>query len=580
MTKKIQESKQKIKSFRKFILPITLFFTLVILVILTFEVIFMNKFLPRVYIGDSHLGFLDQTQAQRLLQAKFDQRIKNLIWGIDLSTASAKLKTNEAMKAAFAKGHEGPWYQRLVEQFQTLVFKSNFEPEVEFQIDKQIDKIAQKVFQAPKDATLSINDLDSTSSAKIQITPAKNGQELDKETLKRSFKHYLIFGNLPTGSPPLKIKEPKITDQKANLAKTYLQEVSENPIKLNFEKNTWTLDAKTLIALLDYGDEKLINKKMITAYLKDLAQDIDQEVVEAQFNFNPTTNRVTAFKPAQEGRMLDTKKAADLIIMALSNQRAKIITLPVDIQKPKIQTAEVNNLGIKELLGQGISRFAGSIPNRIYNLSLAASRINGVLIPPGDIFSFNDKVGDISAASGYKQAYVIKEGRTVLDDGGGVCQDSTTLFRAVLNAGLPVVARTAHAYRVGYYEQGFPPGLDATVFAPSVDFKFKNDTPAHILIQAYTAGTTLYVDLYGTSDGRVAKLTTPVVTNQIKPPDPIYQDDPELPKGTTKQVDWAAWGADVSFKRTVIRGGQTLISEVWNSKFKPWQAIYLVGTKE
>ncbi|MBI4040150.1 VanW family protein, partial [Candidatus Daviesbacteria bacterium] len=137
---------------------------------------------------------------------------------------------------------------------------------------------------------------------------------------------------------------------------------------------------------------------------------------------------------------------------------------------------------------------------------------------------------------------------------------------------------TAHAYRVGYYEQGFPPGLDATVFAPSVDFKFKNDTPASILIQSYTVGLTLYVDLYGTSDGRVAKISTPIVTNQTPPPPPLNQDDPTLPKGTTKQVDWSAWGANVIFTRTVIRDGQTLINETYRSNYRPWQAIFLVGT--
>jgi len=93
-------------------------------------------------------------------------------------------------------------------------------------------------------------------------------------------------------------------------------------------------------------------------------------------------------------------------------------------------------------------------------------------------------------------------------------------------------------------------------------------------------GNTLYFDLYGTSDGRIVNLTKPIVTNQTPPPPELRQDDPTLPKGQVKQVDWAAWGANVSFKRTVTRNGQTLIDETWRSNFKPWQAVYLVGTKE
>jgi vancomycin resistance protein YoaR len=202
------------------------------------------------------------------------------------------------------------------------------------------------------------------------------------------------------------------------------------------------------------------------------------------------------------------------------------------------------------------------------------------LLSPGEVFSFNQAVGDISAETGYKQAYVIKEGRTVLDDGGGVCQVSTTLFRAVLYAGLPVIERTAHAYRVGYYEQGFPPGLDATVFYPTVDFKFKNDTPAYLLIQTVISGSKLYFNLYGTSDGRVTTLSKSTVTDQTPPPPDLKQDDPTLPKGEVKQVDWAAWGAKVSFTRTVTREGEEIIKETWRSNYRPWQAVYLVGIKE
>ncbi|MBI4036499.1 VanW family protein [Candidatus Daviesbacteria bacterium] len=564
---------------QKFFIPFITFTILLTLLTFTLEIIFQDKFFPRVYIGDTHLFFLDKGAANQLINSKFQQRVSQPILGIDLSTASAKLDLAHSIEQAFITGHDGPWQQRLLDQLNTLLFTKVIIPQVDLAIDSQVDKIAKSLHKSSTNATLLINDLDSTTAAQIQVSPAELGQELDRESLTGDLKNYLIFGKIPS-EVPTKVLKPPITTAKAQKAKAYLEELSKNPIKLTFQNLSWSLDAKTLITLLDYQDENLINKKMVAVFLQDLTAEINQEVVEAQFNFNPSTNRVTVFKPAQEGRNLQVDRAADLIILALTNQRAKIITLPVEIIEPKVKTAEVNNLGIKELIGRGISHFRGSIPNRVYNIQLAASRINGILIPPGEIFSFNDRVGDISAESGYKQAYVIKSGRTVLDDGGGVCQDSTTLFRAVLNAGLPVVQRVAHAYRVGYYEQGFPPGLDATVFAPSVDFKFKNDTSAHILIQAYTSGNSLFVDLYGTSDGRISKLTTPVVTNQIPPPPELRQDDPTLAKGEVKQVDFPAWGANVSFKRTVTRAGETIISETWNSNFKPWQAVYLVGTKE
>ncbi|MDP3758514.1 MAG: VanW family protein, partial [Candidatus Daviesbacteria bacterium] len=440
--------------------------------------------------------------------------------------------------------------------------------------------------QPPQDAQLIFDETPSpegSASAHIQIKESVDGLALDKTATEQLITDFLLTGKLKS-QLPLKVIPPKITTNHVIRAKKILEAVMNEPIKLTFDQYSWDLEAKQLLTLLDLtkGDNLLLDKDQAYVYLKKIAAEIDQEVQEGLFEFNPTTKRVSAFKPSQEGRKLDTDTTFQLLVNALDNPPAggsKIINLPVAKILPKIQTADVNSLGIQELLGRGISNFTGSIPNRIYNINLAASKINGVLVPPGETFSFNQAVGDITAATGFKQAYVIKEGRTVLDDGGGVCQDSTTLFRAVLNAGLPVIKRTAHAYRVGYYEQGFPPGLDATVFYPSVDFQFKNDTPAHILIQAYTSGITLYVDLYGTPDGRTVYLTKPIVTNQIPPPPDLRQDDPTLPKGTVKQVDWAAWGATVTFKRTVVRNGQELINETWRSNYKPWQAIYLVGTQ-
>jgi len=209
------------------------------------------------------------------------------------------------------------------------------------------------------------------------------------------------------------------------------------------------------------------------------------------------------------------------------------------------------------------------------------SKFKGILVPPNEEVSFNNILGDVSSLTGYKAAYVIKDGKTVLGDGGGVCQVSTTLFRALLDAGLPITERRAHAYRVGYYEQGFPPGLDATVYYPTTDLKFKNDTPAYILIQPTINLTdlSLVFEIYGTDDGRVATTTKPVITSQTAPPPDLYVDDPTLPLGTIKQIEHKAWGAKVIFDYKVTRGEETLIDQKFVSNYRAWQAVYLRGTK-
>lgn len=322
----------------------------------------------------------------------------------------------------------------------------------------------------------------------------------------------------------------------------------------------------------------------IAKALSTIQKDIKINPTDAIFTYQ--NNHVTAFKPSSNGQDIDVIRLQTLVqqkipfIVTSGKPQHFTIAVPIKTLYPKITTEAANKLGIKELIGMGTSLFQGSIPGRIYNVELAASRISGSLVAPGDTFSFDQTVGDVSSFTGYQQAYVIQNGKTVLGDGGGVCQVSTTLFRAALNAGLPIVERHAHAYRVEYYEEDGPPGIDATVYVPTVDLKFKNDTGHYMLIQSAVDPSVLRLTfyIYGVSDGRKTTMTTPVVTNIVPAPPPLYTDDPSLPAGILKQTDFAANGATVTFRRTVSQGDKTLISETYTSVYQPWQAAYLRGT--
>jgi vancomycin resistance protein YoaR len=153
------------------------------------------------------------------------------------------------------------------------------------------------------------------------------------------------------------------------------------------------------------------------------------------------------------------------------------------------------------------------------------------------------------------------------------------MFRAAFFGGFPIVERWAHAYRVSWYEP--PVGLDATVFSPSVDFKFKNDTENYLLIQTKVdlkAGT-LTFSLYGTKPNRTVEMEEPIMENVIPHGPPIYTDDPTLKKGVVKQTDSAHDGADVTIWRKIIVNGQVVKREKFFSRYEPWVARYLVGTK-
>ena len=329
-----------------------------------------------------------------------------------------------------------------------------------------------------------------------------------------------------------------------------------------------------------YSEEKF--NEILNPFIKK----VNKEPVDALFNF--LGGKVITFKPSEEGKVVNTTKVKENLIFQLerifSEQKSQQVIIPIAVETilPKITTDKVNNLGIKELIGKGTSFFYHSIQNRIFNVTLAASKINGALIAPNEIFSFNKSLGDVSAFTGYQRAYVIQNGKTVLGDGGGVCQVSTTFFRALLDAGLPITERHAHAYRVGYYEQNGPPGLDATVYAPSVDLKFKNDTNNYILVQTQIDQELqqLSVFLYGTLDGRSVTLTEPIIFNRTPAPPDLYEDDPTLAKGVVKQIDFSAEGSRVSFTREVTKNGAKIISEKFTSNYAPWRSVFLRGTKE
>lgn len=328
-----------------------------------------------------------------------------------------------------------------------------------------------------------------------------------------------------------------------------------------------------------YSEQKL------NQLLAPIKKQIDRQPINPLFNF--ANGKVATFRVGADGRQLDEDTLKSDIITAFkntaltNNQQHLAMTIPIETIPAATADDEANRLGIKEKVAEGTSLFRGSDPNRIYNISLAANRLNGIIIKPEEVFSFDKAVGDISTLSGYKQAYVIDNGKTELGDGGGVCQVSTTMFRAALNAGLSIVERHQHAYRVGYYEEDSGPGIDAAIYSPTVDLKFKNDTGHALLIQTYLnlSSDRLTFGLYGTKDGRQVSISTPVVVSQTPAPPPLYQDDPTLPAGQIKQVDFSAAGADVYFTRTVTKNGNVIDYDKFTSDYKPWQAVYLKGTK-
>jgi len=253
-----------------------------------------------------------------------------------------------------------------------------------------------------------------------------------------------------------------------------------------------------------------LDKEQLNAYLEKIKNESREEAVNAKLSFSE--GKASTFSLSKDGYELDIQKSFEETTKALEkNPLVKDLTLATNVLAPEVTSGNLDKYGIKELIGEGTSNFRGSPKNRIHNIQTGASKFNGVLIKPGEEFSFIETLGPVDESTGYLPELVIKVDKTIPEFGGGMCQVSTTMFRAALLSGLKITARTNHAYPVQYYA---PQGLDATVYIPKPDLMFLNDTPNYILVQTRIEGTQLFFDFFGTSDGRQAKLVGPFVTER------------------------------------------------------------------
>lgn len=255
------------------------------------------------------------------------------------------------------------------------------------------------------------------------------------------------------------------------------------------------------------------DREKVRVFLEKLAQEADRPAINAKFQMEG--ERVSTFAKEENGYELDIDNSLEKLSSSVDFdllEKGKLeIDLPYKELFPEITSSSINGLGIDTLIGQGKSNFKGSPKSRIHNIKVATQQYQGLLIAPGEEFSFVKILGQVDGEHGYLPELVIKKDKTEPEFGGGICQVSTTAFRAAIYSGLEITARRNHAYPVQYYD---PQGMDATVYVPKPDLKFKNNTPGHILIQTEIVGTELTFSFFGTSDGRRVEIDGPHITEK------------------------------------------------------------------
>lgn len=344
----------------------------------------------------------------------------------------------------------------------------------------------------------------------------------------------------------------------------------------NFNSRVLALSGQEQKAIVADSKAYSFDRPKLEDYLTlNVEPQINREVQEAKLIIR--NGYATDFSPDQEGYALDLDESINTISASLLSPDNEV-ELSVEVQKPRTILAETNTQGINTLIARGESDFSGSPANRRHNIRVGAEKFDGVIVPSGEILSFIRELGPIDARAGYLPELVIKNDGTVPEFGGGLCQVSTTAFRAVLYGGLTITERRNHSYRVAYYE---PAGTDATVYDPYPDFKFTNDTPGSILIDTYITGDKLFFDFYGTDTGRTVNVDGPHISNITAFPEPIYIDTSTLPPGEIKQIETPHRGATaVVYRKVYDANGGIVHNDTIKSHYIPWAAKYLRGVED
>jgi vancomycin resistance protein YoaR len=595
-----------LKSFPRFWIPVLFFvFTggllvTMIFVMLGYQAFYLNRSYPGVSIAGVEAGGMTHPEIVTVVKAKaatyLDRPITIQIgdeaWTFTSQQLGLGVEVTATADKAYQIGRRGNFFADMLTHL-SLIFSPRYvEPVILYDqgpTNEILQQLSNVVNYPPRNGEVIVR-----SATEIEVIPAQRGQRLHLEATQPLIEGAIFSdGAQPVVTAFTQEIIPAITNEDIAAVSQQVQSLVTKPFVFGFSTNTdtaeWRLEPDSLATIIDIvekpdtnGQPQLtieLDRARLAPYFEEFARVINQEPVNARLKFDNELGELTVLQYSRDGRTLDIEAAYEQAAVSVATG-SNFVKLPVSLRPPTVSSDDIASLGIKELISESTSYFTGSSRGRMHNIALAASKFDGVIVPPGEIFSFNQHLGAVTSEEGYDESLIIFGDRTTVGIGGGVCQVSTTAFRTAFFGGFELVERWAHGYRVSWYETNSIVGLDATIYTPDLDFKFRNDSDHHLLIHTHTdldAGT-LTFKFYGAPTGRDVIVSEPTQTNLVKHGLPIYEETPTLPKGKTKQVDWAKDGLDVTVIRVVKDGDSIIHEDEIISHYNPWRAVYQVGT--
>jgi vancomycin resistance protein YoaR len=582
------------------------FFFMAVLVLLSFgfRVLYSGRIFPGVSVAGVDVSGMNTTDAAIKLSTQLTYpysgrvvfRDGESVWMTTPAQLGLVFDPQASANAAFLYGREANPFTSVNKQLNNLRVGADLSPQSLF--DQRIahaylQNIGAEINRPMQEARLEI------SGTEVIAAPGQIGRTLNVDTSLALLNSQLAA--FRDGEIPLVVAEqaPDVLNIEEQAAQA--RRLLSAPFTISLpdaspgDPGPWQINPEDLGPMLQVRKIQTetgstyrleLDRNQLRPRLEQIARQVNRAEENARFIFNDETRLLEAIAPSSKGREVDLALSIEAIEEAIARGEPNA-SLQINIKDPQVSdTATGAELGITENVITYTSYFRGSSASRMQNIKTASEQFHGLLVAPGETFSMGAALGDISLDSGYAEALIIYGGRTIQGVGGGVCQVSTTLFRAAFFAGFPIPVRHAHAYRVSYYEQSAAgidqrlAGLDATVYFPLVDLKFTNDTPYWLLMETYFSAQsqTLTWKFYSTKDGRSVQWNTTGPQNVVPAPPPDLQLNPALGDKEFKQVDWAAEGADVTVNRTVMMGDKIHFVDKIVTYYQPWRAVCEYGS--
>jgi vancomycin resistance protein YoaR len=557
---------------------------------------YAGKIYPNVTVQGLAVGELTPQQAEAALRARYGSfltqpatiRYGDMVWNPGLGELGMEFDFAGAINQAYRAGRGHGMVDNVREV--TAIWQNGLDLSMRITYDEQrtqqyVAGIARELEVTPIEATLQIAD------GRVLTTPARIGRQvLVNDAVAQLSAGLQAFRPVAID---LQVRDitPQMLDQPVRSAAAELSTMLSGPVTLTVGEQTYAWQPTDIARLLEVarveqpaGDQFMvsINGYAVERIIKRIADETEQFGTRPRVAWNNGTLEIAT--PGDNGWRVDEGRARELMLTAIQGG-PRAVELPMRETLPPINETNLDQLGITDLVSIGKSDFTGSADYRIHNIGIGMNILNGILIAPDEEFSFNTAIGNIDASQGFVEGAAIVQNRTQQEFGGGICQDSTTLFRAAFWAGLPITERWGHSFYINWYDRyalgplGNGPGLDATIFTGGPDLKFVNDTGAWLLIQSWSNPKSgiAQIELYGPKVNRRVELTQRVYDRLPAPTDPVFVADPEQPAGRIKQSDRSRGGMTIDVVRTVYVDGVARDAEKFRTRFRPWPNIFVLN---